>query len=778
VAELSQRVIAEVTTIGGLAALLRQLRRREARLEGATPLTYRELAGKTGWSHGILGEYFTGRVLPPTERFDVLIRLLGATPAEQGWLATARDLVEERRRTRPDRAEGHLPPAVAGFAGRATSLATLDRLMDPAAGATARIVTLSGTAGVGKTALAVHWAHRVADRFRDGQLYLNLRGFDPAGAPVTPDEAVRTLLDALGVPAQRIPPTVEAQIALYRRLLAERRLLLVLDNARDAGQVRPLLPGGGPCRTLVISRDQLTGLVSLEGARPVRIDLLTVGESRELLAARLGGDRAATEPQAVDAIVAACSRLPLALAVVAARAALNPEFPLAAVAAELRGAGGGLGPFSRTDPSSDVRAVFSWSYRSLAPAAQRLFRLLAWHPGPDIGGPAVASLAGLPPAATGPPLRQLTDATLAAESPPGRYACHDLLRAYAAELAAATDSAADRHAAAVRLLDHYLHSAHAADLRLDPHRDPIPLPPAGAGVTPAPVADHEAALAWLETELPALLAAIPTAVAEGFDRHACLLARTLAHFLERRGHWARWVVAQECALVAARRLGDPAEEAPALRSLGRAGVHLGRPDDAVAHLTAALEKYRAAGDRSGQGRIEFDLTWVAARQDRHDDALRHSRAALRHFTAAGNRSGQGRAYNSIGWSLTLLGRHADAVECCRRALDLLQEIDDRFGLANAWDSLGQARHELGHVREAADSYRRAHALWQALGHRYQEADSLVRLGDTQAAADPGGAERTWRLALDILTRIEHPDAGPVRARLGRPGSGPASRGRP
>jgi tetratricopeptide (TPR) repeat protein len=781
VSELSRREIADVTTVAALAAVLRRLRRREARREGANPLTYRELAAKTGWSHGIIGEYLAGRVLPPTDRFDVLVRLLGATPAEQGWLATARDLVEERRRAGAGRVLGQLPPALPGFIGRAGPMAELDRLIDPDGGAAAPVVTVWGTAGVGKTALALHWAHRMAERFRDGQLYLNLRGYDPAGVPVSRDDAVRSVLGALGVPPHQIPPTEPAQAALYRSLLAERRLLLVLDNARDASQVRPLLPGSGSCRTLVTSRDRLAGLVSLDGARPIRLDLLTPGESRDLLAARLGADRLAAEPRAADEMVASCSRLPLALAIVAARAALNPEFTLGMLADELCASRGGLEPFSGTDQRSDVRTVFSWSYRSLSPAAARLFGLLALYPGPEVGGAAAASLAGMPPAEVRPALRELTDASLASESALDRYACHDLLRAYAAELAGALDTAAGRRAAIGRLLDHYLCTAHAADLRLDEHRDPIAIPPAAAGVTCEPITGHEAALAWFDTEVPALVAAVSLAAAEGFDQHACRLARTLAHFLERRGHWPRWVAVQQAALPAALRLGDPAEEAPVRRGLGRVSVHLDRPDEAVAHLTEALDLYRAAGDLSGQGRVEFDLTWVAARQGRHHHTLRHSEESLRLFTAAGNRSGQGRAYNSIGWSLTLLDRHAEAVEYCRRALDILEEIGDRFGAACAWDSLGQAQHMLGGYAEAAESYLRAHALWQSLGHRYQEADSLVRLGDTRAAAENlDAAERTWEQALELLDRLHHPDVGPVRDRLSRAGAarhrpGPAGR---
>ncbi|MEH1126649.1 ATP-binding protein [Micromonospora sp. CPCC 206061] len=771
---LSPQAVSRITTLAELAALLRQLRRREARHEGATPLTYRELAAKTGWSRGILGEYFAGRVLPPTDRFDVLIRLLGATATEQGWLATARDRVEEGRRApapvRAPRAaptSRQLPPPVPGFAGRAAQLAALDGLLDPEpASPMALITAVSGTAGVGKTALALHWAHRVADRFYDGQYYLNLRGFDPVGAPVTPAEAIRTMLDALGV--HRIPASLDAQAALYRGMLADRRVLVVLDNARDADQVRPLLPGGPACRVLVTSRNQLAGLISTDGARPIRLDLLTVAEARQLLAARLGPDRLAAEPAAVDDIIAACTRLPLALAIVAARAALHPEFTLTALAAELRAARGGLTAFAGADPASDARAVFSWSYQALSPAAARVFRLLALHPGPSAGAPAVASLAALPAADTGPLLAELTHANLVDEPAPGRYVCHDLLRAYAAELTRSVDSGDERRAATRRAVDHYLHTGHAADRRLDPHRDPIPLPPAQPGVTPEEIPDHGAALAWCDAELPVLFAAASSAVAEGLDLHLSRLSRVLAHFLERRGHWHRWTTVQTMAIAAAGRLDDPAEAAPAHRSLGRAYVHLGREDDAIRHFTAAQAAYRATGDHAGQARIEFDLSWVAVRQDRHRDALRHSRIALDLFIKAGNRSGQGRALNNIGWSLSWLGHHIEAVGYCLRALDLLQQIDDRFGAADAWDSLGHAQHELGWYREAAISYEHAHALWRELGHLYQEADLLARLGDTQSAAgDQDGASSTWRRALHILVDLSHPDAEQIKARLSR-----------
>jgi hypothetical protein len=366
-----------------------------------------------------------------------------------------------------------LPPAVPGFTGRGAELASLDMLADygatvgqaaaaaPAAPAAMAICAVSGTAGVGKTALAVHWAHRVAGRFPDGQLYVNLRGFGPAGTAVDPGQALSGFLDALGVPAARIPADLDARAGLYRSLLAGKRVLVVLDNARSADQVRPLLPGSPGCLAVVTSRDQLAGLVATEGARPLPLDLLTTADARELLTQRLGEARVAAEPQAAGDIIAACARLPLALTIAASRAATNPGFPLAAVAAELGEACCALDPFHGSDHATDVRAVFSWSYRALSPEAARLFRLLGLHPGPDIPVAAAASLAAVPPARARMVLAELTRTHLLAEPAPGRYALHDLLRAYASEQAHAHETQSDRHAAVHRVLDHYLHTAHS-----------------------------------------------------------------------------------------------------------------------------------------------------------------------------------------------------------------------------------------------------------------------------------------------------------------------------
>ncbi|WP_344136875.1 helix-turn-helix transcriptional regulator, partial [Luedemannella flava] len=391
------RGVDAVHTLADLAGVLRDLRRRHARRSGGAPLSYRELAAAAGWSHGIIGEYLAGRVLPPTDRFDVLVRLLGASPAEQGALATARDRVEETRRqamaaTPAAPVPRQLPGEVSGFTGRQRELATLDALLgQPAAGpATAVVVTaVAGTAGVGKTTLALRWAHRVAERFPDGQLYLDLRGYDP-DRPVSPIGALATLLTGLGLSTADLPTDLASRAALYRTLLAGRRMLIVLDNAGTPDQVRPLLPGSATCRTLVTSRDSLAGLVIRDGARRIDLDLLTREEAVALLRTLLG-ERVDAEPAAAADLADRCARLPLALRIAAEHAAATPGRLLADLADDLRDEATRLDLLAVDgDPRAALRGVFSWSHRHLPPAAARAFDLLGLHPGRDIDAAAVA----------------------------------------------------------------------------------------------------------------------------------------------------------------------------------------------------------------------------------------------------------------------------------------------------------------------------------------------------------------------------------------------------
>ena len=660
------------------------------------------------------------------------------------------------------RPPAQLPPDVHVFSGREGQLRQLDALAD-APGSAVVIVAIDGMAGVGKTTLAVHWAHRVAGLFPDGQLYVNLRWFDPNRSPVTPDEAVRGFLDAFHVPPERVPATTEAQVGLYRSLLAGRRVLVLLDNASDAEQVRPLLPGAPGCVALVTSRAQLGGLVTTAGAHPMTLDLPSAGEARRILERRLGAARVAAGLAAADEITARCARLPLALAIVATRAATQPGLPLATLAAELREAAGGLAGFTDPDLASDVRAVFSWSYRQLSPAAARLFRLLGLHPGSDIGLPAAASLAGGPAAAVRPLLTELARAHLI-ERAAGRHASHDLLRAYAAELAWALESDEQRAAALHRVLSHYVHSAYSADRLLNPQRDdPVSLSAVPAGVGPEHADGQPQALAWFTAEHRGLLAMIHHA---SDDALAWELACTLIRFFSYQGHWHDTIDALSAALPAARRLGDPAKEAFTHRYLGCAYIRLGRFGDANARLDEALRLYRAAGDAVGEGHAHRNRAWLLERQGRYAEALAHSRLALDLFRSAGYRPGQARALNAIGWFHAVLGEYAEAVGYCEQALELQRELGDRFGQAETLDSIGYASQRLGRPAAAIASYRAAVALFQEFDDRYNEADSTASLGDAHyAAGDLSAAQAAWRRAVAILDQLGHPDAGQVRARL-------------
>ncbi|MEH1016655.1 tetratricopeptide repeat protein [Micromonospora sp. CPCC 206060] len=673
-------------------------------------------------------------------------------------LPTGRDRVVPRQ----------LPPAVRHFAGRSAPLAALDALLAEPDGepGTVLISAIGGTAGVGKTSLAVYWAHRVADRFPDGQLYVNLRGFDPDRPAMGPAEAMAGFLEALAVPPERIPVGLTGQVAIYRSLLAGRRMLVLLDNARDADQVRPLLPSSPGCLVLVTSRNQMPGLIAAEGAHPLALDLLGPTEARELLARRLGAARVAAEPVAVDRIVAASAGLPLALAIVAARAATHPDFSLARLADELDGARGSLDGFTGGESATDVRAVLSWSYRSLDPSAGGLFRLLGLHPGPDLSVAAAASLAGVPIPEVRPSLAALIRANLLTEQNPGRYVLHDLLRVYAVEQSAASDNDGERRAATRRLLDHYLHTAHSADLLLYPHRDHIEVPAAQPGAARPGLRDRDEAWAWLTAEHRTLLAVVALAAGSGSGTHAWQLAWSINTYLDRSGAWQDQSTVQQLALRAAVQVGDRTGQARAHRNRAVACLRLGCFDEAHDHLAQALTLHDALGDHVGAGRTELNLGILAERQGRYRQALDHAQRAFDRFTLAGHAHGQANALNNIGWYHIQLGDHRQALDHCRRALAEHQRIGNRYWEAHAWDSLGYAHHHLGEHAEAVDCYQQALARWREAGERYYEATTLTHLADTRhCAGDPGPARTAWRQALDIFDQLGHPDAEQVRARL-------------
>ncbi|HXS65455.1 MAG TPA: BTAD domain-containing putative transcriptional regulator [Streptosporangiaceae bacterium] len=660
-----------------------------------------------------------------------------------------------------------LPSSVAGFAGRSAELLALETIREEGAtDGTVTISAVSGTAGVGKTALAVYWAHQVAKHYPDGQLFVNLHGFGPDGAAVSPATAVRGFLDALGVPPAQIPDGLQAQAALYRSLLAGLRALVVIDNARDADQVRPLLPGSPGCLAIVTSRHQLTGLVATDGARPLALDLLCDDEARDLLARRLGKARIASDPLAVEEIVTGCARLPLALSIAAARAATTPGFPLAAVATELREAGCALDPFDGGDHATDVRAVFSWSYHALSPEGAGLFRLLGLYPGCDITAPAIASLAGLEVDRIRVLLAELTRANLLTEYRPFWYSIHDLLRAYAMELLTEHDTEETCRQALSRMLGHYLHTSHSAVVLMEPYFNSLRLPPPPDGVTLTALSSARDAQNWFATEHATLLAAVHLAAEAGFDTVTWQLAWAQSMFLLRNGSWNEQLMVQRMGLDAARRVGDLAGEAHLLHRLASGYQMAGRIDEADELFRQALRQFQLIDDPANQAVILSSMTVLAGRRNRPEDALKYSLRAHDLFRLSGHRAGQALVLNDIGYAHALIGNYQQALTYCHRALRATRELDERSWEAATWDSLGYIHHKLGDDRRAISCYQRAKERYQERADRYNEADALVSLGDVwQATGQTETACEAWRQALAIFDEIGHPDREGVQARL-------------
>jgi DNA-binding SARP family transcriptional activator/tetratricopeptide (TPR) repeat protein len=669
--------------------------------------------------------------------------------------------------TGPEVIPSQLPPALPHFVGREAELELLDQALEPdGSGQAAKIYAISGPPGVGKTSLAIAWAHRIAPRCTGGQLYINLRGFDPHAEPVDPSDAVHGFLEALGVAPQRIPEARAARVGLYRSVLAGKHVLIVLDNARDADHVRPLLPGSPECIVVITSRNKLTSLVAHEGAAALPVEVLSRPAAHALLTQRLGQKRIANEPEAVDDLISRCAGLPLALSIVAARAATEPAWSLATIAGQMSATSDALDALSGGDHSADIRTVISWSYRALSPAAAHLFRQISVHPGTEFGVHAVASLAALPLSRARRLLAELAGASLIMALSGERYAFHDLIRAYALEQGQEQDSDADRSDVMRRLLDHYLHTSAVAAELLDVYRDAIVTSEPGPGVTPVPLAEHEDALAWFITEYPTLLAAVRQAAASGFDEYTWQLAGTMAEFFERRGLWHDWLSVLAAALRAAERLDDPRALAYSHRGLGRANHWLGHYEVADRHHRAALAHFTALGDPFGQARVWHSLGRLAELQGKLEEALAYTQNGLELFQAAGDRPGVAKALNGVGWYYCLLGDYHQALRYCSEALAMVQEIGDRRVEANTWDSLGYAHHQAGDYRQAIECYEQGLVLFRDIGDRFHEADASDHLGDVFVdAGDPQAAAQAWQRAASILAEFGHPDAARVQAKV-------------
>jgi tetratricopeptide (TPR) repeat protein/transcriptional regulator with XRE-family HTH domain len=760
---------------GGLGELVRSHR-------VAAGLTQEELAQRSGLGVRTISDIERGRIGRPHRRsVELLCDALGlVVPGSDNPTYPVPGSPAAGRADHAGSAAGpqqpvvvprQLPATIRNFAGRADELKILDGLLDGVDGpaGTTLIAAISGTAGVGKTALAVYWAHRASDHFPDGQLYVNLRGFDPSGAPAAPEEVIRAFLNAFGVPPGQVPASPDAQIALYRSLLAGRRMLIILDNARDDAQVRPLLPGSSVCMVVVTSRRQLAGLAATECAHLLTLDVLSPAEAQEMLSRRLAPELLDGEPGAAGELISLCARLPLALAIAAARSAARPARPLQVLVEELRPAQGRLGVLDAADEADAVtsaRAVLSWSYEGLTEPAARMFRMLAVHPGPDISAAAAASVAGVPADQARQVLAELVRASLLAEHADGRYTCHDLLRAYAAEQASTSDSDGDRRAAMGRMLDHYLHTAFGAAMLLD-EIDPPPGPPAAVpGVVAEQLADRGEAYAWFEAERPVLSAAISQATRSGFDGHAWHLSQVLREFYIRRAYWADSAVTQQLAAAVADRAADQAAQAVAHRCLGAALIRLGRYAEAAVHLDLALDLYQRVDDPHGECRVLFQQAVMFGLQGDYQRALTRGRLARLLARACGEPADEGYALNATGQFHARLGSRRLALAYWERALAMHRQTGTRLGEALTLQNLGVLRLDTGDCPRAIALLERAALICAETGDRYYHADIIDDLGDAyHAAGDLAAAHESWRQALAAFEDLQDPRAGQCRAKL-------------
>jgi DNA-binding SARP family transcriptional activator/transcriptional regulator with XRE-family HTH domain len=561
-----------------------------------------------------------------------------------------------------------LPAAPRGFTGRAGELAALSGLLERESREASGVViaALTGMAGIGKTALAMHWAHRVVDQFPDGQLFVNLRGSSLSGAPVTPTEAVCSFLTALGASPARIPADTDGQAALYRTLLVDSRMLIVLDNAQDAEQVRPLLPGSPGCLVVVTSRNRLTGLAAAEGAQLITLGALTDSESRDLLSTNLGIERTRTEPAAISELIVLCGRLPLALCDVAARAVARPGLPLSALVAEMRDARGRLDVLETGESATSVRVVFSWSRAKLGDQASRMFGLLGIHPGSDITVSTAATLAGVPRGQACLALTELCDEHLLTEYAPGRYGFHDLLRAYAAERARASLSDAERRAAVRRVLDYYLHTTSAAAALLCPYSTKVTWSRPQPGVVLDEIGGPAQAAEWFENERHALLAMIGQAAEEGHAPHAWELPWVAAWYFHDKLYRQRLAVAQESAVAVAVRSGDLAGQVVARQHLGWLRFLLGDIVSATDCLDEADELARQLDDGRLRGLTGLSRAYVLQSQNHIREAMTQVWRALR-LCHTGDPGGEAHARYAIGW-------HSVQLRDCQHASNFTSQV--------------------------------------------------------------------------------------------------------
>ncbi|MEV6819784.1 tetratricopeptide repeat protein [Nocardiopsis dassonvillei] len=630
-----------------------------------------------------------------------------------------------------------LPADVRGFVNRVGELAVLSTHLhstgEEAHGyAESTLHVIAGTAGVGKTALALHWAHLVREHFPDGQLYVDLHGYGP-GLPIAPEQVLDRFLRAFGVSADSIPADLDSRAALYRSLLADRRVLVLLDNASTTAQVRPLLPGSSGCVVLVTSRDRLSGLVARNGARRLTVHTLAPDEAVELLEHVTGHHRPKDDPREVTELARLCGRLPLALRIAAERAASRPYMPLDDLIQDLRDESA-LWDALATDDAEEadaVRSVFAWSYRALPEEAARLFRLLGLHPGQDFDAGAAAVLAELPVRRVRRTLDALVGAHLLEQTGTDRYRFHDLLRSYATDQVRHEEEGEVRERALRRLLTWYLCVADAAAGAVGSHLRHLGPPEEGAGELRG-FADSAEAVRWFELENRNLTAAVETAVPAGMDGIAWRLASALRHFHTFHSFDSTWLTTARLGLEAARREGCTSAEADLEESLGMACVQANRPEEGLVHHQRALELRRDADDGFGVAMSLNAIGLARLRTHGLGEAREHFERSLELVGRAGERLWEGIVLGNLAQCVLELGEPEEATVLGERAIGIHRETGDRMSEFACLASLSAAWRELGHTDRGLSCVRRALEVARQLDDVVLEGFAYLELGRDQA----------------------------------------------
>ncbi|GAA0834254.1 BTAD domain-containing putative transcriptional regulator [Streptosporangium amethystogenes subsp. fukuiense] len=760
VVTLTERIDVDLA-LGGNSELIAELRRFVAE----NPL-HEKFRGQL-----MLALYREGRAAEALEEYRIVHRHfrneLGLEPGEdlarlhQAILSADPSLDPEPRRLEVPVAPRslpiprQLPSDIARFTGRKDDLRQLDLMLSTGKGGVPAMVitSIAGTAGIGKTALATHWGHRVAGLFPDGQLYVNLRGYSQ-GQPVAAAQALHRLLRGLGVAVEEIPQEVDERETLYRSLLADRRVLVVLDNAASPDQVRPLLPGSPSCKVIITSRDSLRGLWVTHDVRGMTLDVLSADEARDLLVAILGTERVRGEAEALSQLARLCGHLPLALRLAAAHLTGQPSLSVDDMVARLRDENPLVALDIGEDPHSGVRAAFELSYRALPETARRVFRLMGFHPGPDIGVDAVLVLAGLPSSEGRAAIDRLVAAHLIQRGEGGRLAMHDLVRVYARDRGDQHDPATDRRDALSRLFEWYLHTADEAMNSIDPGRltmlhDVSPEARIGKKFTQSNDASE-----WLEAEYQSLVAVIGHCSSYGWPVHAWKMARTLSRFFYFQDRIEDWLVSHEQALTAARELGDRRAEAEVLGSLAYANVFAGNHEEYLNLQWRVLELCQAAGNRKGEAKALCDVGYGLLRIGRLPQAIEACLRSLEVEKATGARPSATGGLYRLAIAYKQVGRLEEALDCLRECLLHVREKGDRRNENEGYIliHLGEVQNGLGHTEDALRSHLEAFGIGRQAGNSRLEADALNNLG------------RGYRRQGRYLEAVEHHEKALMRAR--------------